>query len=423
MIKGRLNAKAMANKIRVYFMQRGSNAEDANLPVKVYRRLADEINFSTGMCGDAPGAWTEYIDNQCMDDPRVSLVFEGKLPYENSFCSYMDADVSYGHTYLYWVVSETENLKIGPVACKLRDPEVWWGYERTVREMEKLAADYPDLVQIGQYGASTRHRPIYGLKIGSGEKSIVLAGAIHASEPGPELLTKALRFILAEHSDKLSQINLAVMPVVNVDVREETIEGELFYLRKNPNGVDLNRNFPWKWKQEYVYGYDNADPDASTYHGPYAASECETQAAIEFVRSVKNVAAVLVYDSSSVITEDWLLMDSFPEDADYALNNEIANVYSQAFRADHPGCGTFTAPPMHYPLAQMECFEGTGQPHGTFEGWAHEQYGVPAYSLQAAGSKEGSCNSDDQVSLELLEQWSRRHAWAILALMDRLTRE
>ena len=415
MIKGRLNAKAMGNRIRVYFMQRGTNEADTNLPVKVYRRSADEINFSTGMCGDAPGAWTEYIDNQNVDDPRVSLVFEGKLPYENSFNSYIDQDVEYGHTYLYWVVSEVEKLRLGPVACKLRDPEVWWSYERSIQEMEKLAADYPGLVSIAQYGTS-----IFGMKIGSGEKTLVLAGAIHASEPGPELLTKALRFILSEHAEKLSKISLAVMPAVNVDVREETIEGEPFYLRKNPNGVDLNRNFPWKWKQEFVYGYDNADPDASTYHGPFAASECETQAAIAFVRSINQVAAVLVYDSSSVITEDWLLMDSFPGDADYDYNNEIANVYSQAFRENHPECGVFTAPPMHYPIAQMECFEGTGQPHGTFEGWAHEEYGVPAYSLQSAGSREGSCNSDDQVSRELLAQWSRRHAWALLALMDRL---
>ncbi|MDO5377224.1 MAG: M14 family metallopeptidase [Clostridia bacterium] len=419
MIKGRLAAKAAGDKIRVYFMQRGSCPEDANVPVKVYRRSADEINFSTGMCGDAPGAWTEYIDNQRMDDPRVRMVFDGVLPCENSFCSYMDEDVAYGHTYLYWVVSDEvgERIQIGPVACKLRDPEIWWGYDRAVEEMKKLCGEYPSLVRMEAYGSSTRHRPIYGLKIGSGEKTLVLAGAIHASEPGPELLVRALRFILAEHAELLSRVNIAVMPEVNVDVREETVEGEPFYLRKNPNGVDLNRNFDWKWKQEYVYGYDNSDPDASTYHGPFAASENETQAAVAFVRSVEKVCAVFVYDSSSVITEDWLLMDSFPGDDDFEENCRIANLYSQAFREDHEGCGTFTAEPMHYPIAQMECFAGTGQPHGTFEGWAHETYGVPAYSLQSAGSKEGRVNSDDAVTRELLDQWSRRHAWAIIALL------
>ena len=58
MIKGNLFAKADGEKIRIYFIQRGDASEAPNLPVKVYRRLADEINFSTGMCGDDPGHWT-----------------------------------------------------------------------------------------------------------------------------------------------------------------------------------------------------------------------------------------------------------------------------------------------------------------------------------------------------------------------------
>lgn len=421
MIKGSLAAKATQDgAIRVYFMQRGTDASDTNVPVKVYRRPADEINFSTGMCGDAPGAWTEYIDNQKIDDPRVQLVFDGTLPHENSFCSYIDRDAEVGHMYLYWVTCDVgEHLMIGPVACKLRDSEVWWAYDRSVSEMHRLCADYPGLITMEAHGTSTMHRPIYGLKIGDAPKTLVLAGAIHASEPGPELLTKALRFILAERPELLQNVGIAVMPAVNVDEREKTCEGEPFYLRKNPNGVDLNRNFDWAWKQEYVYGYDNSDPDASTYHGPFAASENETRAAVAFVESVRGVCAVLVYDSSSVITEDWLLMDAAPGDDDYDYQNEIANVYSQAFRADHPDCGTFTAEPMHYPIPQMDCFAGTGQPHGTFEGWAHEQYHVPSYSLQSANSEEGRVNSDDAVSRTLLEQWSRRHAWALIALLER----
>lgn len=420
MIKGSLSAKVKDGKIRVYFMQRGDAGKEVNLPVTVYRRNADEINFSTGMCGDAPGFWTEYIENQKRDDERVKVVFTGQLPFANSFCEYLDGDAEVGHTYMYWVTQEVDGVltQIGPVACKLRDSEVWWSYDRAVAEMRQLAADYPEWITLEDYGESTAHRRIYGMKIGSQEKTVCLAGAIHASEPGPELLVKALRFILAEKPELLKKVGLAVLPAVNVDVREQTVLGEPFYLRKNPNGVDLNRNFDWLWKEEFVYGYCNSDPDASTYHGPFAASENETQAAVRFVKSVPNPVAMFVYDSSSVITEDWLLFGSNPSEGSWEYDNHIANLYSANFRADHPGCGTFTAEPMHYPMKLMECFEGTGQPHGTFEGWAHDMYKIPSYSLQSAGSKEGKCNSDDAVSRELLEQWARRHAYALIAILE-----
>lgn len=420
MIRGRLSAKAVDGKlIRVYFMQRGSSPEDENVPVKIYRRLADEINFSTGMAGDAPGFWTEYVDNQKWTDERVNLVFEGQLPYTHSFCEYRDEDVAIGHTYLYWVIADSfgEHIEIGPVACKLRDPEVWWGYERSVKEMTKLRDDYKDIIEMVQYGESTRHRPIIGLKIGNRERTIALAGAIHASEPGPELLTKALRFILKTRPELLEKIGLAVVPAINVDVREETVEGEPFYLRKNPNQVDLNRNFDWIWKEEFVYGYSNTMLESSTYHGPYPASENETKAAMAFIQDV-NPVALFVFDSNSVITEDLLLLGSHEGDESFERDNEIATLYSKAFRENHPECGTFTARPLSYPVTGLKAFAGTGQPHGTFEGWTHGTFNVPAFSLQTASSKEGSVSSDDAVSRELLDQWSRRHAYALIAMLE-----
>ncbi len=420
MIKGSLKAKVRDKRIHVRFMQRGDLGAEANLPVKVYRRCADEINFSTGMCGDSPGFWTEYIENQRMDDPRVQEVFAGTLPLVHSFCEYVDQTAKVGHIYLYWVTQEVDGrlTKIGPVACKLRDSEVWWSYERFCDEMRRLAADYPALVSVEDFGESTRHRRMLGLKIGSQERTILLAGAIHASEPGPELLLKALRFMLETRPELLEQVGLAVLPAVNVDVREETVEGEPFYLRKNPNGVDLNRNFDFNWATEYVYGYSSGDPDASTYHGPYPASENETRAAVSFVRSVKHPLALFDYDSCSVVTEDWLLLDTSPDDVNWASHNRLANLYSRAFRASHPGCGTFTAPPIEYPMPLMDCFADTGMPHGTFEGWVLSTFGIPAFSLQSAGSEEGRCNDNDQVPLERLEQWARRHAHALIAVLE-----
>lgn len=422
MIKGRLAAKASQGTVNVYFMQRGNPGEDPNLPVKVYRRQADDINFTSGMCGDAPGNWTEYIDNQKMEDPRVSVVFEGALSFKNSFCTYYDSDVEYGHTYIYWVTQDLPDgtMRIGPVACKLRDPEIWWSYERGTAEMQKLCNDYPELVKMETFGESTEHRKMNALQIGNPDKKLMIFGAVHASEPGFELILKALRNILELHPDLLTKIGIGAMPAVNVDVREQTVLGEPFYLRKNPNGVDLNRNFDWLWKEEYVYGYSNADPDSTTYHGPFAASENETQAAMRFAQSCKNPVAFFVYDSASVTTEDWLLFGSNPTEACWEYDNKIANIYSQAFRADHPDCGTFTAPPMHYPKELMECFDGTGQPHGTLEGWAHSIYGVPSYSAQSAGSEEAAGHDYDNVPLDILNKWARRHAYALIAIMEEM---
>lgn len=422
MIKGRLAARAKDGFIQVYFMQRGDPGEEVNLPVKVYRRQADDINFTSGMCGDAPGNWTEYIDNQSMTDPRVEVVFTGCLSFQNSFCTYYDRDTQVGHTYLYWVTQETANgeIRIGPAACKLRDSEVWWSYERSMEEMRRLCADFPRLARMERCGESTEHRDICSLKIGCPDQMLLLAGAIHASEPGPELLLKALRFILETRPELLDKVGIGALPTVNVDVRERTVLGEPFYLRKNPNGVDLNRNFDWLWREEHVYGYSNADPDASTYHGPFAGSENETRAAVSFVESCKRPLGMFVYDSSSVVTEDWLLFGSNPAEACWDRDNALANLYSRHFRAEHPGCGTFTAPPMHYPKEEMACFAGTGQPHGTFEGWVHSKYGIPSYSLQAAGSKEAACHDEDNVSRELLDQWARRHAYALMAVLEEM---
>ena len=64
MIKGRLGARAVNRTIEVFFMQRESPDGGANHPVTVYRRQADDINFSSGLCGDMPGNWVEYINKQ-----------------------------------------------------------------------------------------------------------------------------------------------------------------------------------------------------------------------------------------------------------------------------------------------------------------------------------------------------------------------
>ncbi len=423
MLKGKLYTQAVAGKVRVYFMQQGMPGEDPNAPVKIFRKQADDISFSFGMAGDAMGNWVEYIDNMKLTDPGVTCIFEGKLPYSYTFCEYLDEGAEIGHCYVYWVVSQGEDgTVLGPVGCRVRDPEVWWSHKRTVEELEKLTAEYPGLIEMKQYGETTMHRPMHALHIGNRDKVVALAGAVHASEPGPELLVRAVRHIIHMRPDLLEKVGLAMLPTINIDVREETVNGTPHYLRKNHNGVDLNRNFPWNWKEEFVYGVSNIIPESSTYHGPYAGSENESQAAMKFIDAVVP-AALFVYDSASVITEDTLLFDGDPSDGpSYDYANVVANIYSQAFRANHPGCGTFTAAPVSFP-PELDCFAETGKPTATFEGWAYYKYFCPSFSLQSSNSVEGRCNNDDQVPLERLEQWSLRHAYALIAVMEFLAEQ
>jgi len=80
----------------------------------------------------------------------------------------------------------------------------------------------------------------------------------------------------------------------NPDAREVAEKYPYLYRRKNMNrehgkkcedyayGVDLNRNFPFKWSDE---GASN-DPCHQTYHGPYPASEPEVQAIVNYIDTI-----------------------------------------------------------------------------------------------------------------------------------------
>ena len=58
--------------------------------------------------------------------------------------------------------------------------------------------------------------------------------------------------------------------------------------RKNPNGVDLNRNFGIEW-------HGKKPPESSEYAGPYPRSETETQVLMKFISENTDAQVVLDY--------------------------------------------------------------------------------------------------------------------------------
>ncbi len=181
--------------------------------------------------------------------------------------------------------------------------------EETYQAMESLAAQYPNLASLIQYGSSWDQitpggpdgYPLYALRLNhpsnSGPKpEFFLMAEIHAREY--TTAETALRF--AEHLLKnygvdpdvtwlLDQYQIDIGPMTNPDGRKYAEQGE--YWRKNTDntqgcsdfpefGTDLNRNSTFHW------GGASNGPCSETYQGPSAGSEPETQALQNYIQGL-----------------------------------------------------------------------------------------------------------------------------------------
>ena len=126
--------------------------------------------------------------------------------------------------------------------------------------------DRPAVIERVVIGHSVLGRPITAWHLGEpGKKRVLLISTMHGDEGRP-------RQILGELRDgrPIRGIDLWVVPVYNPD-------GLARGTRKNAHGVDLNRNFPFRW----------ADLDGPYESGSRAASEPETRAMIRFLRTTR----------------------------------------------------------------------------------------------------------------------------------------
>jgi protein MpaA len=110
-------------------------------------------------------------------------------------------------------------------------------------------------------GRSVQGRPISALRLGDphGSLKAAVVGCIHGDEPAGIRVAEALHKSLLP-----AGLDLWLIPDMNPD-------GHAANTRVNAHGVNLNRNFPWKWKHTAKRG--NRD-----YSGPRALSEPESRA-------------------------------------------------------------------------------------------------------------------------------------------------
>ncbi len=109
-------------------------------------------------------------------------------------------------------------------------------------------------------GRSVQGRPITATRVGdpASRRKALVVGAIHGDEPGGLRVTAALRRLR-----RLRGVDLWIVARPNPD-------GLARGTRQNAHGVDLNRNFPWRWRR--------SSRSSSYYGGPRPLSEPESRA-------------------------------------------------------------------------------------------------------------------------------------------------
>jgi hypothetical protein len=128
-------------------------------------------------------------------------------------------------------------------------------------------ADAPATIEQRVIGRSVQGRPIRAYRVGERDAAprVVLIATMHGDERATRQILLALR-----DGRKVLGADVWLIPDYNPD-------GLARGTRKNARGVDLNRNFPFRW----------ADLDGSYESGPRPASEPETRAVMRFLRAVK----------------------------------------------------------------------------------------------------------------------------------------
>src|ERR1700755_2263321 len=129
-------------------------------------------------------------------------------------------------------------------------------------------------------GRSVQGRPIEATRVGEAAAPVrvLVVGDVHGNEPAGEAIVARLERAKPDG-------------VVLYLVRTGNPDGRAANTRQNARGVDLNRNFPWRWKPGAHGTY---------YPGPEPGSEPKTRALMRLVRRIRPQLAIYYHQHMGI---------------------------------------------------------------------------------------------------------------------------
>jgi len=154
----------------------------------------------------------------------------------------------------------------------------------------RVVAEGPaaSVVLPGQYrivGRSVEGRPILIRVVGEGKEVTFILAGIHGDERAGTSLVRRLAGYLDDHSDRVRDKTILLLPLANPDARAKET-------RENARSVDVNRNFP----------ADNRV--AAPQSGPWALSEPESRAIYRILREYRPERVVSLHQPLGCVDYD-----------------------------------------------------------------------------------------------------------------------
>uniref|UniRef100_A0A7V6CN71 carboxypeptidase T n=1 Tax=candidate division WOR-3 bacterium TaxID=2052148 RepID=A0A7V6CN71_UNCW3 len=289
--------------ISFFFIFISINAQEIKMEAKVYFKSADELFSKMGNLFSeldivtAGEAEREYFIVIITNKDQIEKIKEKGFKVE---ITYYDIKEKFKKM----TGIDPNNLEL------LRDFGFFFTYWEMIDTIQRLANNFPNLVRIYDIGRSHQNRPLWCVKISDypdsneNEPIVFFNAATHAREPmGVSILIYFMTYLLTNYDPTNSEnlitwlINnreIYFVPVMNPDgyVYNSDSGGATANWRKNRRiiqspyvGVDLNRNYGYKWAYDNIGSSPN--PSNEAYRGPERFSEPETRVVRDFMLSKK----------------------------------------------------------------------------------------------------------------------------------------
>ncbi|PSM31444.1 M14 family zinc carboxypeptidase, partial [Haliangium sp. UPWRP_2] len=277
--------------------------------------------------------------------------------------------------------------------------------EAVLAKLTEYAQRFPALARLQELGTTHEGRPILCLCIGRDVQasdprpSMFLNGAHHGGELASiDVVMDAIETLLGQTDDPrisrfLDELCIFCVPQVNPDgvysVLHDLARGDRKNARDNndnhrvdeQDGVDLNRNYPFRWGSLGESG-SSKDPKSVYYRGPAAASEPETQAMMRLAEREHPTASISYHTGTVAILAPYTIPGAQSPEPNEAW--EVAAALAAAM-PPHPQGRNFAVQKNLYPV------------DGTDQDWLRHGFGTLALILECARSNPKS--ADERVAL------------------------